>query len=236
MNHAILFGASSAIATKLAERLTLSGDWTLSLVSRNQPASQGTWIQANATSADGATDAVAQATETNGPIHAVANCIGSIRLKPSHLLPEEEWDEVLRVNLSSCYHITKAVIPHMSKDGASICLVSSVAGQRGFANHEAIAAAKAGVEGFVRSAAATYAPRGIRVNAVAPGLTDTPAADFLLKSDAVRKASEAMHPLKTLGQPEDIASAIAWLLDPQQRWVTGQVLGVDGGIGTLHQR
>ncbi len=112
-------------------------------------------------------------------------------------------------------------------------LVSSAAARVGLANHEAIAAAKAGIEGLVRSAAATYGPAGLRVNAVAPGLTRTPLTERITSNDAAAEASRAMHVLGRLGEPQDVASAIAWLLDPDQSWVTGQVIGVDGGLGAV---
>ena len=115
-------------------------------------------------------------------------------------------------------------------------MVSSVAARRGFANHEAVAAAKAGVIGFALSAAATYASRGLRFNVVAPGLVDTPMTHGLTSNPAILKASESMHPLGRIGKPEDIASTINWLLDEEQSWITGQVFGVDGGMSTLYSR
>jgi NAD(P)-dependent dehydrogenase (short-subunit alcohol dehydrogenase family) len=115
-------------------------------------------------------------------------------------------------------------------------LCSTAAARAGFANHEAIAAAKAGVIGLTLSAAATYAPRNIRVNCVAPGLVDTPLAARITGSPAALQASTAMHALGRIGRPEDVASAMAWLLDPENSWVTGQVIGVDGGLGSLKPR
>lgn len=106
--------------------------------------------------------------------------------------------------------------------------------RKGLTNHEAIAAAKAGVIGLTRAAAATYARRGVRVNCVAPGLVETPMSARLTGSEEARKKSEAMHPLGRLGQPVDVAAAIRWLLRREESgWVTGQVIGVDGGLGTL---
>jgi 3-oxoacyl-[acyl-carrier protein] reductase len=124
----------------------------------------------------------------------------------------------------------------MLNSGGSIVLVSSAAARIGIANHEAIAAAKAGVAGLTLSAAATYAPRGIRVNCVSPGLVVSGLTQRITSNEASLKASVAMHALGRAGSPEDVASAIAWLLDPEQSWVTGQVLGVDGGLGSLRSR
>jgi NAD(P)-dependent dehydrogenase (short-subunit alcohol dehydrogenase family) len=103
-------------------------------------------------------------------------------------------------------------------------------------NHEAIAAAKGAINGLVLSAAASYAPRGIRVNAVAPGLVRTPMTSRITGNEASLKASTAMHALGRIGEPEDVASGLAWLLDPAQSWVTGQILGIDGGLGSLRGR
>lgn len=112
-----------------------------------------------------------------------------------------------------------------------------VTGAAGFiASHEAIAAAKAGVIGLTLAAAASYAIKGIRVNAVAPGMTATPMTAKLTADATSRTLSEKLHPMGTIGTPEEVASAIAWLLDREQRIVTGQTLGVDGGLGTVHPR
>jgi NAD(P)-dependent dehydrogenase (short-subunit alcohol dehydrogenase family) len=106
----------------------------------------------------------------------------------------------------------------------------------GLANHEAIAAAKAGVLGLMLSAAATYASMNLRVNAVAPGLVQSSLTAQLTASEASRKVSESMHALGRIGQPEDIARAIVFLLDPANDWITGQVLGVDGGLSSIRPR
>lgn len=179
--------------------------------------------------------AVAKAVELDGRLDGLANCVGSILLKPAHLTSEEEWDAVVAANLKSAYAAVRAAARVMTT-GGSIVLVSSAAARLGLANHEAIAAAKAGVIGLTLSAAATYAPKGIRVNAVAPGLVRTPLTARITGNDAALKASTAMHALGRAGEPEEVASAIAWLLDPAQAWVTGQVIGVDGGLATLRSR
>ena len=115
-------------------------------------------------------------------------------------------------------------------------LMSSAAARTGVPSHEAIAAAKAGVIGLTLSAAATYAPKGLRFNAVAPGLVESPLTERIVSNEASLKASTAMHPLGRIGQPGDIASAVVWLLDPAQSWVTGQVIGVDGGLASVRSR
>ena len=179
--------------------------------------------------------AAAKAVEAHGRLDGLANCVGSILLKPAHLTSEEEWDAVVSTNLKSAYAAVRAAARAMTA-GGSVVLVSSAAARLGLANHEAIAAAKAGVIGLALSAAATYAPKGIRVNAVAPGLVRTPMTARITGNEAALKASTAMHALGRVGEPEDVASAIAWLLDPVQSWVTGQVIGVDGGLATLRSR
>jgi 3-oxoacyl-[acyl-carrier protein] reductase len=115
-------------------------------------------------------------------------------------------------------------------------LVSTAATRVGLANHEAIAAAKGGIEGLVRAAAATYASAGIRINAIAPGLVKTPMTQRLWEDPQIAQASVQMHALGRLGEPGDIARAIAFLVDPANSWITGQVLGVDGGLGSIVPR
>ncbi len=167
----------------------------------------------------------------------VVNCIGTILLKPAHLTSDEEWRTTVDTNLTSSFLLLReAARRMMTSGGGSVVFCSTVAAQRGLFHHEAIAAAKAGVEGLARAAAATYARYHIRVNCVAPGLVQTPLSQFLTANEAARKASVAMHPLGRLGEPGDIASAICWLLSSEQRWVTGQVLHVDGGLSTVQAR
>jgi NAD(P)-dependent dehydrogenase (short-subunit alcohol dehydrogenase family) len=112
-------------------------------------------------------------------------------------------------------------------------LVSSAAARIGTPNHEAVAAAKAGVEGLVRAAAATYAPNGIRINAVAPGIMTTPATNSLLASPAMRDMAARQYPLPGIGSPEELADLMAWLLSDAATRVTGQVWSLDGGFAAI---
>ena len=174
--------------------------------------------------------------ETLGRVDGVANCVGSILLKPAHLTCDDEWSTTIAQNLTTAFATVRAAARTMSRTGGSVVLVSSAAARLGLANHDAIAAAKAGVAGLARASAASYAARGIRVNCVAPGLVRTPLTERLTSNDAALKASIAMHPLGRIGEPDEVAAAIEWLLDPAQQWVTGQVLGVDGGLATVRSR
>jgi len=157
-------------------------------------------------------------------------------LKPAHLTTPQDYDDVIATNLTTAFALVRAAAPQMRKTGGSIVLVSTAAVSAGLANHEVVAAAKGGVEGLVRAAAATYGARGIRVNAVAPGLVVTPQTQKLVDNERQADASRAMHVLDRFGQPEDVASAITWLVHPDNTWVTGQVLGVDGGLGHVRTR
>lgn len=239
---ALITGATGGIGRALAELLHASG-FRLFLAARQAAPLQelaerygAAWHTADLTSSAAVDDVFARATAALGAIGGVAHCVGSIVLKPAHLTTDEEWRTTLDLNLTSTFYVLRAATRAMNRTGGSIALVSSVAARVGLPNHEAIAAAKAGLQGLALSAAATYAPRGIRVNVVAPGLVDTPLAARITGNEAARKASEAMHPLGRIGQPGDVAQALAWLLDPTQSWVTGQIIGVDGGLGTLRGR
>jgi NAD(P)-dependent dehydrogenase (short-subunit alcohol dehydrogenase family) len=134
------------------------------------------------------------------------------------------------------FSVLRAAAPILSRGGGSVVLVSSAAARIGLPNHEAVAAAKAGVLGLARSAAATYASRGVRVTVVSPGLVRTPLAARIVDHEPSLRASAAMHALGRIGEPEEVARMIAFLLAPEQGWITGQEFGVDGGLGTLRAR
>lgn len=180
--------------------------------------------------------AVQSTVEAYGRVDGVANCFGTILLKPAHLTTDEEWNETLQVNLSSSFAIVRAVAKAFPAEGGSVVFFSTVAARIGLANHEAIAAAKAGLHGLALSAAATYAAKKIRFNVVSPGLTRTPMTARITENEASLKASTAMHPLGRIGEADEVASAAEWFIDPANRWVTGQILGVDGGLGSVRGR
>lgn len=236
----VIVGGSGGIGSTVARTLAARGD-TVVLAGRNEEtlAAVGGEIGAETVVLD-ARDVAAvralgkQAVKTHGRLDSVVNCVGSILLKPAHITKPEDLAEIMAVNLNSAFGAVQAAADGMRKTGGNVVLMSSAAARHGLPNHEAIAAAKAAVEGLTRSAASTYAGWNMRVNAVAPGLVESPLSEALLAAPISREASEAMHPLGRVGTVDEIASAIVWLLD--QSWVTGQVLGVDGGLASVRPK
>ena len=239
----VILGAAGGIGSAIARALANDGA-TLVLAGRSADrlaplaTSLGADAQAVAVEVVDAADfaaveaLVAGAAARHGRIAGLVNAVGSILLKPAHLTSEAELAETLRLNVQTAFAAVRAAGRVMTQ-GGSVLLFSSAAAEAGLPNHEAIAAAKGAVSGLVRSAAATYAPRKLRVNALAPGLVATPLAARITGNPASLAASVAMHPAGRIGAPEDLAAPARWLLDPASDWVTGQVIPVDGGMARL---
>ena len=233
-----LIGASGGIGAATARRLAAAGH-ELVLAGRDagKLAPLAEELKAAQVAVEAASfDALDTAVQQFAPIGALINCAGSLLLKPAHLTSEREFSDTMAASLSTAFSAVRAGAKAMMAEGGSIVLCATAAARAGFANHEAILAAKGGVISLAMSAAATYASRNIRVNCVAPGLVETPLTARITRNEASLKASQSMHALGRIGRPEDVASAIAWLVDPENAWVTGQVLGVDGGLSTLRAR
>ena len=167
-------------------------------------------------------------------LQGLAYCPGTIVLKPFQRLTIDDFLEDFNVNLLGAVKVIQGCLNRLKKspDGASIVLFSTVAVKTGMAFHASVASAKGAVEGLTRALAAEFAPR-IRVNAIAPSLTDTPLAQNLLSSEEKRQASADRHPLKRIGSPPDIARLAAHLLSDTGSWITGQIIHVDGGMSAL---
>jgi len=166
-------------------------------------------------------------------LHGMAYCPGSINLRSFKALKPADFEEAFRINVSGAITTIKAALRPMQKAGqASVVLFSTVAVQTGLPFHASIAASKGAIEGLTRSLAAEFAP-GIRFNAIAPSLTDTPLAARLLNDDVKREGAAQRNPMKRFGKPEDMAETAAFLLSEKASWITGQVLHVDGGYGSL---
>lgn len=236
----LLVAGTGGIAQATAQRLQVSGA-RLFLTGRHQERldraaasvnAEGTCLCA-ADQFDEVIAAFEKAHACLGGLDGVALFAGSLLLKPAHLTSEAEFDATVRDHLKTAFAVVRAAGKFMTSTGGSVVLVSSTAALHGLANHEAIAAVKAGIIGLVQSAAATYASANLRFNAVAPGLTETSLTASLTGNETSRKISQSMHPLGRLGTPQQIASAICWLLAPENDWTTGQVLAVDGGLSRV---
>jgi len=241
----LILGATGGIGAALARKLAARGD-ALFLAARNgERLAALSQELAGITSVGSATVEAAEFADVDrvadlavaqfGHVHSVVNCVGSLLLKPAHLTKAEEFQSIIASNLTTAFAAVRSAARVMP-NGGSVVLCSSAAARIGLINHEAIAAAKAGVLGLMLSAAATYASRGLRVNAVAPGLTRTPLTARITGSVAAAEASRALHALGRLGEPEDVAAVIAWLVSDESTWVTGQCFGVDGGLGTVRAK
>ena len=167
-------------------------------------------------------------------LQGLVYCPGTIVLKPFQRLTIDDFKEDFNINLLGAVKVIQGCIKQLKKSpsGASIVLFSTVAVNTGMPFHASVASAKAAVEGLTRSLAAEFAPR-IRVNAIAPSLTDTPLAQNLLSREEKRKASADRHPLKRIGTPQEIARSAAHLLSDASAWISGQVLPIDGGMSSL---
>ena len=167
-------------------------------------------------------------------LHGLVYAVGSINLKPFSRYTEDDFLNDYRLNVTGAARTIQLSYRSLKNSGAaSIVLISSVAAKTGMPYHASIAAAKGGVESLALSLAAEFASQNIRVNVVAPSLTDTSLAGNLLNTAEKRESSAKRHPLGRIGKPEDIANAILFLLSEESGWITGQVLGIDGGMGNL---
>lgn len=235
----LVLGASGGIGSQVARILANAGH-NVSLASRNSKRLKalGSELRVpaydiDATSIEDVETCFSKSLAEFGRIDGAINCVGSVLLKPAHLTTESEWHETIAKNLTSSFATVRAAAKTMTNEGGSVVLMSSAAAQIGLASHEAIAAAKAGVIGLAKSAAASYAARGLRFNVVAPGLVKTGLTKRIWESDRAAATSTSMHALGRLGEPAEVASLIAWLLDRQNSWVTGGVFSIDGGLGNV---
>lgn len=166
-------------------------------------------------------------------IDGLAYCPGSINLRPFKGLKPETFESDLQINFISLVKVIQSILPNLvASEQSSIVVFSSVAASMGMPFHTSVAAAKGAIEGFAKALAAEYAPK-IRVNVIAPSLTDTPLADKFLNNETKQEKSAERHPLKRFGKPKDIASMASFLLSEKSTWISGQIFHVDGGMSTL---
>lgn len=238
--HCVIFGGTGGVGSTLAERMYDRG-YTLHLLGRNESKLRymGERYRAQYDVFD-ILDPEAQsilARIFSKPIDALAYCIGSINLKPFLKLTREDFVVDAQLNSIGAALAIQSSIPYLkqSQEIASVILFSSVAARHGFSAHASISMAKAAVEGLTVSLAAELSPK-IRVNCIAPSLLDTPLAASLTSSAAIKQAIVDSHPMKRLGRPEDAAELAAYLLSSDSSWMTGQIIGVDGGRSSVSTR
>ncbi len=228
-----VIGASSGIGAALAQQLA-TGGYRVYAIGRHQPealpAANFTYIAWDVLHPP-TPEVLQQLPET---LHGVVYCPGSITLKPFHRLTPADFRRDWDINVGGAVQVLQTLFPHLKKAGeAAVVLFSTVAVQAGMSFHASVASAKAALEGLAKSIAAEWAPLKIRVNVIAPSLTDTPLAGSLLATPEKREAAGKRHPLARIGTPGEVAALAKFLLSAEAGWITGQVISVDGGLAAL---
>lgn len=231
MKNIVIAGGSKGIGEELTNRLASEGNqvWVYARDSHNLELQSG--IHFTSIDFSSHEEGLPDLPEV---IDALIYCPGSINLAPFHRIKISSFTDDLQINFLGAVRCIQACLPGLKKsESASVVLFSTVAVQTGMPFHSSIASAKGAIEGLTKSLSAEYASAGIRFNAIAPSLTDTPLASKLLSSPEKKEASAKRHPLGRYGSTSDIASAAQFLVSDSSTWVTGQILAVDGGMGSL---
>jgi len=232
----IIIGATGAIGSSIAKKLVSNGS-EVHLVARNQAEVERLASELNSTFSvtDVLDDNFAKKVQDDlgdTPINGLAHCVGSIDLKPLKLSKKEDFIKTFNLNLISATEIIRAMHENLKTNNGSIVLFSTVAARKGFTNHSIISSAKAAIEGLTVSLAAEFAPN-VRVNCVAPSLTKSKIAEFLLKNEKIAEGIAKLHPLKRIGEGIDFSALASFLLSKDSSWITGQIIGVDGGRSSV---
>ena len=231
MKNILIVGASKGIGLKTAQ--LLNNQYQLLTIARNSSAELAE-LNTRFYALDITNNNLDILTDLPEQIHGLVYCPGSINLKPFNRLTRQDFENDFNQNVLGVVAIIQKVLPNLKKaSGASIVLFSTVAAKLGMPFHASIAAAKGAIEGLAKSLAAELAAANIRVNVIAPSLTDTPLANALLSTPEKKEAAGKRHPLQRVGTPDDMAQTVSFLLSDHSTWITGQVIGIDGGMGSL---
>ena len=229
MKNILIIGGSYGIGAAIAKELNLQAN--LFIASRTHEGLDQ--LNAKHLPFDALTD-ILDTSELPDSIDGLVYCPGSINLRPFKGLTLDSFEADMNINFFAMVRIVQKLLPQLlASSQSSIVLFSSVAAGIGMPFHTSVAASKAAVEGFAKALAAEFAPK-IRVNVIAPSLTNTPLAQKFLNNESKQEKSALRHPLKRFGEPNDIANMAVYLLSEKAAWISGQVMHVDGGLSTLN--
>ena len=236
MQKYLIFGATGSVGSNLAIQLSQANK-EIHLIGRNDVELEklSSELGCDYTVLDILSDDIYENLQKNFEdidLAGIAYCIGSIDLKPLEKTNKEDFQKCLKLNFFPIVEVIKVFKDNLKKNKGSIVLFSTVAAQRGFANHSIIASVKGAIEGLTVSLAAEFAPN-IKVNCIAPSLTNSKLAEPILKNKIVAEGIAKAHPLKRIGEGKDTAAMAKFLLTEESSWITGQIIGVDGGRSTL---
>ena len=229
---ALVTGAASGLGRAVVGWLRAAG-WRTAGIDLSTVAGADFAAVADITDGDALAGAVAAAVEHLGGLDGAAACAGvnATSFALGHRLPRADWDRLLSVNLTGAFLTAQAVLPHLVSRRGALVIVSSVSAHHPLPGAGHYSAAKAGVVALTRSLALEYAAAGVRVNSVAPGYMDTPMSSPVLGRENLRRRIEETIPLGRIAEPGDVAEVVGWLLTPGARYLTGQDVTVDGGLG-----
>ena len=226
MKTTLIIGATSGIGKALAQKLTSQNEQVIS-ISRTTTDLINTKHYTHDILSD------AELPKIEGAIDGIVYCPGSISLKPFRAIKQQDYKNDFELNVLGAIKCIQAYTANLQlSKNASIVLFSTIAVQMGMPFHSSVAISKGAIEGLTKSLAAEFSPK-IRVNCVAPSLTNTPLADKFINTPDKLEASNNRHPLKRIGTPDDLANMVEFLLSNNASWITGQILHVDGGMSTL---
>ena len=231
----LIFGGAGAIGFSIAKKMSEEG-YSPIIISRNE---EDLIKKANKIGCEYETCDVLEINQIEkisekykDEVFGLAYCVGSINLKPLKISKDDDFIESFKINTLGAINVIKSNISSLTKNNGSILLFSTVAVQQGFSNHSIVSSSKGAIEGLTLSLAAEFAP-SIRVNCIAPSLTDSKMSQKMVSNEAIRKAIENMHPIPKIGEGEDFGDLSSFLLSRKNSWITGQIFHIDGGRSTL---
>jgi len=230
--NVLVVNGSGSIGSALVSELTNDGANVVYTSSKNSDSYPSESIHWKYSGEDSVRELFEDLKSKIDRLDALVNCLGSIFLKPAHLTKTDDFDDVLDINLRSSFFIIREAIPMMKKNGGNMLFFSSAASNIGLANHEAIAAAKGGLEGLVRSTAATYSKNNIRVNAIALGMVESNLSSKIISNPMSLEISKKMHSLGRIGSPDSVSKIAKQLIIDENSWITGSIINLDGGLAT----